>query len=108
LSLGYDKIILLTNERKPPMISTAIAIQDATGNAVVDISSMMRAKFIYDNHNTMTQEELTQALWDYSTHLASLTATLVTHACLTESQLNDMMNTIEEMEALGKDLPNGN
>jgi hypothetical protein len=84
------------------MISTAIAIQDATGNAVVDISSMIRAKYIFDNHHTMTQEELTEALWNYSTHLASLTATLVTHACLTESQINDMMNTIEEMEAMGQ------
>lgn len=83
------------------MISTAIAIQDATGNAVVDISSMMKAKFIYDNHDTMTKEELTEALWQYSTHLASLTATLVTHACLTGEQLTTLMETIEEVESMG-------
>jgi metal-responsive CopG/Arc/MetJ family transcriptional regulator len=86
------------------MISTAIAIQDATGNAVVDISSMIKAKFIYDNHNTMTQEELTEALWDYSTHLASLTATMVTHACLTGEQINTLVETIQEIESMGKDL----
>ena len=86
------------------MISTAIAIQDATGNAVVDISSMIKAKYIYDNHNTMTQEEMREALWQYSTHIASLTATLVTHACLTEDQLGVMLETIEEMEAMGKDV----
>jgi hypothetical protein len=83
------------------MISTAIAIQDATGNAVVDISSMIRAKHIYDNHNTMTQEELTEALWEYSTHLASLTATMVTHACLTGEQLDTLMATIKEVESMG-------
>lgn len=85
------------------MISTALAIQDATGNAVVDLSSMMKAKFIYQNHNTMTQEELTEALWNYSTHIASLTATLVTHACFTEAQMDELMATIKEMESMGKD-----
>ena len=79
------------------MISTALAIQNATGDAVVDISSMMKAKFIFDNHNTMTQEELTEALWNYSTHLASLTATMVTHACLTADQINTLMETIQEI-----------
>ena len=83
------------------MISTALAIQDATGNAVVDISSMRKAKFIFDNHNTMTQEELTEALWDYSTHIASLTATLVTHACLTGEQMDTLMETIKEVESMG-------
>ena len=86
------------------MISTAIAIQDATGNAVVDISSMIKAKYIYDNHNTMTKEQLTEALWQYSTHIASLTATLVTHACLTGEQLDTLMATIEEVENMGKEV----
>ena len=83
------------------MISTAIAIQDATGNAVVDISSMIKAKHIYENHNKMTKEELTEALWQYSTHIASLTATLVTHACLTGEQMNTLMETINEIESMG-------
>ena len=59
------------------MIATAIAIQDATGNAVTDITSMLLAKHIYKNHSTMSQDELTEALWTYSTHIASLTATMV-------------------------------
>jgi hypothetical protein len=33
-----------------------------------------------------------------------MTATLVTHAILTESQINDMIETIKEMEAMGKDI----
>lgn len=84
------------------MISTALAIQDATGEAVVDISSMIKAKYIYDNHQTMTKEQLTEALWNYSTHLASLTATLVTHACFTETQMKELMTTIQEMESMGQ------
>lgn len=86
------------------MISTALAIQDATGEAVVHISSMLLAKNIYKNHHTMTAEEMQEALWNYSTHIASLTATLVTTACLTKEQLNDMLNTINEMENMGKDV----
>ena len=85
------------------MISTAIAIQDATGNAVVDLTSMIKAKRIYDNKDTMTSQEFIDALWDYSTHLASLTATMVTHACLTGEQLETLMATIEEVESMGKD-----
>lgn len=83
------------------MIATAIAIQDATGNAVVDISSMLRAKNIYQNHSTMTQEELREALWDYSTHIASLTAKMVTHACFTKDQMETLMETIKEIESMG-------
>ena len=84
------------------MISTAIAIQDATGNAVVDISSMIKAKNIYQNHDTMTKEELQEALWDYSTHLASLTATLVVNACLTGEQMDTLLSTIREIESMGQ------
>ena len=83
------------------MIATAIAIQDATGNAVTDFSSMMLAKNIFKNHNTMTQEELTEALWNYSTHIASLTATMVTHACFTKEQMDELISTINEMESMG-------
>jgi hypothetical protein len=40
----------------------------------------------------------------YSASLSALTATLVTHACLTENQINDMLETIQEMESMGKDI----
>ena len=83
------------------MIATAIAIQDATGNAVTDITSMLLAKHIYKNHSTMSQDELTEALWTYSTHIASLTATMVTHACFTEKQMDELISTIKEMESMG-------
>lgn len=86
------------------MIATALAIQDATGDAVVDISSMLLAKNIYQNYSTMTDEEMKEALWQYSTHIASLTATLVTSACLTKEQMDVMLETIREMESMGKDV----
>ena len=85
------------------MIATALQIQQATGEAVTDISTMMKAKYIFDNHNTMTKDELSKALWEYGSHLSALTATMITHICLTEKQLNDMLNEIAEFDELGKE-----
>jgi len=86
------------------MISTAIAIQMATQDAVHDESVMDLASALYHHRNEMSDEDFAKAMFMYSAHLSAMTATLVTHACLTESQLNDMLETIKEMEALGKDI----
>ena len=85
------------------MISTAIAIQDACGNAVIDFSTLFKAKQIASHRETMTEDEFAEAMFEYSAHLASLTATLVTSACLTKSQMDEMINTIKEMDELGKE-----
>jgi collagenase-like PrtC family protease len=85
------------------MISTAIAIQDATGNAVVDLSTMMLAKQIYQNKDTMSNEEFADAMFAYSAHLSSLTATLVVNAVMSEADLTNLLNTVREMDEMGKD-----
>jgi hypothetical protein len=38
--------------------------------------------------------------------LSAMTTTLVTHALLTEEQLNDMLETIKEMDKVGEELLN--
>ena len=86
------------------MIATALALQEATGNAVIDISTMMKARQIYANKDIMTEDEFASALFEYSAHLASVTATLVTHAVMTESQLDELLSTINEMNSMGKDV----
>lgn len=86
------------------MISTALALQDATGNAVIDISTMIKAKSIYNARHEMTDEEFQNALFEYSAHLASLTTTLVTNAVMTKEQLDELLITIREMDEMGKDL----
>jgi hypothetical protein len=90
------------------MLSTALAIQTATSEAVHDQSVMDIASMIYHGREEMTPDQFAKAMFMYSAHLSALTATLVTHACLTESQINDMIDTINEMEDLGKDITNGN
>ena len=86
------------------MISTALAIQEATQEAVMDNSVMSMASAMYHGKNEMSEEDFAKALFIYSAHLSALTATLVTSVCLTESQLDEMMNTIKEMETMGKDI----
>lgn len=90
------------------MISTALAIQEATRDAVHDEEVMSMAAAIFHSRNEVDEQQFAQMLYMYSAHLSAMTATLVTHACLTESQLNDMLETIKEMESMGKDLDNGN
>ena len=86
------------------MISTALAIQEATKNAVHDDEVMGMASAIFYKRNEMNDEDFAKAMYMYSAHLSAMTATLVTHACLNESQINDMLETIKEMEAMGKDI----
>jgi hypothetical protein len=85
------------------MISTAIAIQDATTSAVHDETIMDMAGHLYHARNEMTDDEFVQFLFKYSANLSALTATLVTSVCLTESQMNEMVETIKEFEALGEE-----
>jgi mevalonate pyrophosphate decarboxylase len=85
------------------MISTAIAIQDATTSAVHDETIMDMAGHLYHARNEMTDDEFIQFLFKYSANLSALTATLVTSVCLTESQMNEMVETIKEFEALGEE-----
>jgi len=90
------------------MLATAIALQNATQEAVHDETVMDMAAHIYHSRDNMSGDEFVRAMFMYSAHLSAMTATLVTHACLTESQIDEMMNTIKEMEALGEDITNGN
>jgi hypothetical protein len=86
------------------MIATAIAIQDATANAVHDQEIMDMAGHLYHSRNEMTDEEFVQFLFRYSASLSALTATLVTSVCLTENQMNDMIDTIKEFDELEKEM----
>ncbi len=90
------------------MLATAIALQEVTKNAVHDEEVMDLAAHIYHSRNDMSGEEFVHALYMYSAHLSSLTTTLATHALLTESQLDEMMNSIKEFDLLGKEIIDGN
>ena len=86
------------------MISTALQIQDATVSAVHDEEIMNMAGHLYHARNEMTDDEFMQFLFKYSASLSALTATLVTSVCLTEGQMNDMVDTIKEFEQLEQEM----
>jgi hypothetical protein len=85
------------------MISTALAIQDATRDAIFDNETVSMVKEIIESRNMLDEDALTRALFQYSAHLTALTATLVTSVCLTKEQLDSMVDTIKEFDNLGKD-----
>jgi hypothetical protein len=89
------------------MISTALALQEATQEAVHDEMVMAMASELYQNRDT-DSESFAKMLYRYSALLASMTTTLVVNAVLTESDLHDLLNTINEMDSMGKDIENGN
>jgi hypothetical protein len=86
------------------MISTALAIQDATASAVHDEEIMDMAGHLYHSRNEMTDNEFVEFLFKYSASLSALTATLVTSVCLTESQMNDMIDNLKEFDQLEKEM----
>ena len=88
------------------MIATLIAIQDATKDAVMDRESVSLAHEIFENKDDWDEREFAQAIFSYSAHLTALTATLVLNATLTKSQIDEMMNTMKEMDSMGKDITN--
>ena len=90
------------------MISTALAIQDATREAVHDEEVMNMAAAIYHARHEVSEDDFIRMMYMYSAHLASLTATLVTSVTLTESQMDEMMSAINEMNAIGEEITNGN
>jgi hypothetical protein len=90
------------------MIATAIAVQQATAEAVHDEMTMGIASHLFHARNEMSDNDFARALFEYSALLSSLTATLVTNVLLTEDQMDAMISDIKEFDELGKDITNGN
>ena len=88
------------------MIATAIKLQEATQEAVHDDMVMAMASNLLHNRDT-DSETFAKMIFQYSAMLSSMTTTLVTNALLTESQLHDLLDTIKEMESMGKDITDG-
>ena len=88
------------------MIATAIALQDATKEAVMDKYTLGMAGLMYKERDSATDEEFQDMIFQYSAHLSALTASLVLNAVLTKSQLDEMIDTIKEMDTMGKDITN--
>lgn len=89
------------------MIATALALQNAAHESVNDPMVIDLAKDLVSSRD-LPEDEFIGKLFMYSAMLSSLTTTLATSAIMTEGELHNLMETIREMESMGKDLDNGN
>lgn len=90
------------------MIATAIKLQEASRDAVHDEMVMEIVKHIVSIRDVVDDESFIREMYNYSSMLSAMTTTLVTHALLTEKELNDMINEIKEFDKIGEDITNGN
>lgn len=102
--MSGDRCIFILSTERGKMIATALQIQEATGDAVIDLSTLMLAKQLYDRKDMMSSEEFSNALFEYSAHLSALTATMVTHVLLSESDIQAMTDEIQEFDKIAKEV----
>ena len=86
------------------MIATAIALQETSKDAVFDETSMMMASALFHGRHEMDDEQFQKAIFMYSAHISAVATTLATNVLLTKEQVDEMINTIQEMEDMGKDV----
>lgn len=86
------------------MISTMLKIQEASKDAVYDEQIMELAGHLCHMRNELSDNEFALEMYKYSACLSAMTTTLVTHAILTENELNDMLEAIKEFDKLGEEL----
>ncbi|MBM3211831.1 hypothetical protein FJZ33_06420 [Candidatus Poribacteria bacterium] len=85
------------------MIATALALQDTTKEAVHNEMTLAHAFELCQNRDT-DLENFTRMLYEYSASLAALTTTLVINVCLTDKEKSDLIESINEMESMGKEI----
>ena len=86
------------------MIATAIALQETSKDAVFDETSIMMASALFYARHEMDDEQFQKAIFMYSAHISAVATTLATNVLLTKEQVDEMVNTIQEMETMGEDI----
>lgn len=89
------------------MLSTATALIEAVGDSIMDNEVMDFARMITHNRNEMSQDDFAKAIYFYSGMLASNVADKVTKILLDESEIKDLMLTIDEMETMRNEVLDG-
>ena len=86
------------------MSATALAIADASKQAMFDETVIDMAKEVMDIAKMGDEQMIKFALFQYSAQLTALTANLVTSVLLTEEQMDAMLSELSEFEELGKEM----
>ena len=82
------------------MLSTATALIEAVGDSIMDEEIMDFARFITQTRNETEMDDFAKAMYLYSGMLASNVADKVVKILLNETQLKELMETIDEVEQI--------
>ena len=82
------------------MLSTATALIEAVTDSIMENEVMDFARTILHNRNEMSENDFAKAMYLYSGILASATADRVTKILLNETQIRELMLSIDEMETM--------
>ena len=84
------------------MLATAIAISEATKEAVFHEEIKALAGDLMERRNEIDDRTFAKLIYLYSASLASRTADLTTKVLLSETEMKEMMDSISEMENLSE------
>lgn len=84
------------------MLATAIAISQATQEAVFHEDMKALAGDLMNRRNEIDDRTFAKLIYLYSASLASKTADLTTKVLLTETQMKEMMDSINELENMSE------
>jgi hypothetical protein len=86
------------------MLSTAIEILDATKDSIFDEDIMGLAGELHTRRNELSDEIFAKYLFMYSAAVASKVADSITKILLTEKEMSDLCDSIDEMENLSESI----
>ena len=84
------------------MLSTAIELLEATKSSVFDEDIMALAGELHTRRNELSDEIFARYLFMYSSAVASKVADSITKVLLTETEMSDLIDTMNEMENLSE------
>jgi len=111
MSVPHATIQLLTQQERRTMLATAIKIQQATSESVVDNEVMESARAMaweLAEGSTDKLDRIAELLFQYSAILAGTTATKVTYAIMENSEFNNMVNELRELDELSQQIQGEN
>ena len=88
------------------MIATATALIQATEESIFDDEAMGFAQFLTHEHNNLDNEQFAKAMFVYASMLASTAIDKATKVLLSETQVKELMATIDEMETMRNEVIN--
>jgi hypothetical protein len=84
------------------MLATAVAILGATKEAVFHDDIKALAGDLMERRNEIDDRTFAKLMYLYSASLASKTADLTTQVLLTETQMKEMLDSIDEIDNLAE------